>query len=264
MPSTVPTSSIPDMVGGPLEAGYVLSRTWEIFKIHWGLCLVAALIPGGVQQLVSMVLQVFIGVAAQIDPILAVIILFLAVLIAIPLMVWLNVGQMLFMLRVAQGEAPEIGIMFRGAPWILRMVGLWLLLSLLLNVTLWICIGIPAGVGVALGAALGEPGGGALVGVILGAVVGLIVFAYLTFAFSQAAYLMIDRNVGVMDSLRGSWQITQGNKLAIFLVYLMLMLINLGGLAACCIGVMATMPFSILALAVMYTIMARSSQTQMA
>lgn len=258
--SPIATAGVPELVGGPLDVGYVLSRSWEIFKIHWGLCLVAALIPTGVQQMASMLLQAFLGIAMQFDPAVGIAVFVLGFIVMIPVMVWINIGQMLFFLRVAQGEQPEIRNMFRGAPWILSMIGLWLLMSILLNLALWVCIGVPVGMGVALGAALGEPGGGALFGLAIGGVVGAVALVYLVLAYSQGAYLLIDRNTGVIDALRGSWQMTQGNKLAIFLVFLVAGLINLAGLAACCIGMIATMPYTLLAIAVMYTVMAKGSQ----
>jgi len=258
--SPAANAGIPELVGGPLDVGYVLSRTWEIFKIHWGMCLVASLIPGAVQQVLVIVLQVIIGVAGQVDPALAVGVMILAVLAIIPVIVWLNAGQTLFFIRVARGETPDIVNVFRGAPWILRFIGLFLLLWLIVDGVLLICVGAPALLGGALGAIFRAAGPGAALGLIVGGLLGVCAVIYLTLAYSQAIYLMIDRNAGVIDSLRGSWQITQGNKLTIFLILLLLGLINLGGVLACCIGIIATMPYTALAVAVMYTVMAKGNQ----
>ena len=265
MPSPVPTAGVPELVGGPLEAGYVLSRAWEIFKIHWGLCLVATLIPAAAQQMGGVVLQVAVGILSQIDPavgIIGFILLYLAMLVAI---IWINIGQMLFMLRVAQGETPDIMNLFRGGPWLLSMILLAIIIFPAMYLFMALVIGVPTGLGAVLGLALGskEPVF-AIIGLVVGSVCALGMIVYLGLGISQCAYFLIDRNAGIFESLRGSWQMTQGNRLAIFLVFVLITLINMGGLLACCIGILATMPYTALAVAVMYTILARSPRTLIA
>jgi uncharacterized membrane protein len=49
-----------------------------------------------------------------------------------------------------------------------------------------------------------------------------IIFALM---FSQFAMLIIDRNVGVMDSLSISKELTNGNKMTLFLIWLILLLV---------------------------------------
>jgi uncharacterized membrane protein len=66
------------------------------------------------------------------------------------------------------------------------------------------------------------------------------------------SYLMVDRRVGPMEAIKGSSAITKGVKGKLFLFLLALMGINLLGAMALLIGLLATIPTSMLATAYVY------------
>jgi predicted Zn finger-like uncharacterized protein len=260
--ATPDAGKIPPLRGGPLEVGYVLSRTWEIFKIHWPLCLVATLVPGGIQQGLGIVLQMAIKVLAPVSMGAAIVVGIALYLGAVVLIIWLNVGQFIFMLRVADGETPDIANLFRGGPWIVRLFLLWIVLMLAFYGVLILTLGVPLGIGALAGLAGAKSGtAGIALGLVVGGAIGVVLFFMLATAWSQCIYVLIDQNAGVFESLRLSWQLTQGNRMAILGVFLTLVVINIGGFLACCIGILGTAPFSMLALAVMHTALARTAQT---
>ena len=73
--------------------------------------------------------------------------------------------------------------------------------------------------------------------------------------FSQYSYIIVDREVGPIESLRLSNQITSGNKGAVFLLYLSTIGIGLLGIIALCVGVFFAQGFLTLMFAVAYLAM---------
>ena len=62
-----------------------------------------------------------------------------------------------------------------------------------------------------------------------------------------APYIVIDRPLGPVESLKESWRITKGNKWRIFLFGLALLGVNILGLLAVGIGVLVSVPITLLA-----------------
>ncbi len=71
-------------------------------------------------------------------------------------------------------------------------------------------------------------------------------------ALMLAPYLMVDRDLGVMESIRTSWQITKGNRLKLFVFSLLLVVINLLGAILFLVGLIVTIPVSLLAVIHVY------------
>jgi uncharacterized membrane protein len=76
---------------------------------------------------------------------------------------------------------------------------------------------------------------------------------------SQFLYLIIDRDVGALDSLHLSFQITRGHVGMLFVLTILAGLINFCGMMACGIGMLFTIPYILLLMAVAY--LALSGQT---
>ncbi len=86
------------------------------------------------------------------------------------------------------------------------------------------------------------------VGLLLLIVPGIFVATRL----SMAPYLILDRRVGALDALRGSWALTQRSAWNLFLFALLALLINCLGALALGIGLLWTIPTTLVASAFIY------------
>ena len=133
---------------------------------------------------------------------------------------WLTVGLALYFVKVARGQRPEIGVLFSGGPFFVTYVLATILVTLAVTF-----------------------------GFILLIVPGVI----LSLMFGQYLYLIVDRNLGVMDSISSSIRIMDGNKMTVFTIWLVAII---GGLVCivftCCLGGFAVVPYWVLLGAVCY------------
>ena len=89
----------------------------------------------------------------------------------------------------------------------------------------------------------------------------LIFFAiYLSARLMQFYFVMLDRDAGVIESIQLSWQLTRGRVGTIILVYLLQMVLAIGGLLALCVGLIFTIPLSNLLQVVTYLAMAGTAK----
>ncbi|MDO8583497.1 MAG: DUF975 family protein [bacterium] len=70
--------------------------------------------------------------------------------------------------------------------------------------------------------------------------------------YSLSGFVLVDKNTGPLQSLSTSWKITKGNFWKLCLFGLTLIGINLLGLLALVVGLLVTMPLSMLAVAYAY------------
>ncbi len=64
--------------------------------------------------------------------------------------------------------------------------------------------------------------------------------------------VIADKGLTAVDALKESWRITKGNRLQIFVLFLVIVLMNLLGALALVVGLLVSIPVSILALAGAY------------
>ncbi len=91
---------------------------------------------------------------------------------------------------------------------------------------------------------------------------GIIVFAgfilliipgiYFAIRLQFSTYLIVDKKLGIMDSIKTSWRITKGHTWNLFLFGLLLFLLNILGAIALVIGLIVTIPTSGIATAYVY------------
>jgi len=91
---------------------------------------------------------------------------------------------------------------------------------------------------------------------------GIIVFAgfilliipgiYLAIRLQFSTYLIVDKKLGIMDSIKTSWRITRGHTWNLFLFGLLLLLLNILGAIALIIGLIVTIPTTGIATAHVY------------
>ena len=95
---------------------------------------------------------------------------------------------------------------------------------------------------------------GLLVG--LAVVGGLILFIipgiYIAVRLMFFNYYIVDKDAGIMDSIRMSWDLTKGGVLNLFLLSILFIIVNFIGALLFGIGLAVTMPLTFLATAVLY------------
>ncbi|MHC4177835.1 MAG: hypothetical protein ACYSWU_10025 [Planctomycetota bacterium] len=208
-----------------IDFGDVFNRTWTIFKEQWGMCLVAALIIIAINVVVQAPIMVlsFAMQAEGADELETFLITQALNIVAAVFLLWFNIGLSLFFLKTARGQPAALGDIFVApGPYYLRVLGATILFFLMYLVGLALCI-VP--------------------GVIL------------ALMFSQYLFLIVDRNVGVTDSLSISKEITTGNKLMLFLIILVGAGLSMLGFMACCVGIVPVAAFLGLLNAVIYLAM---------
>lgn len=93
------------------------------------------------------------------------------------------------------------------------------------------------------------------IGTILLIIPGII--AALGLMFTK--YLVIDRNLGPIQALKESWRITKGSKLNLLGFLIVIVLFNLLGVIALGVGLLVTIPVSMLAVAHVYRLVERAT-----
>ncbi len=215
-----------------IDAGDILNRTWQIFKSQFWMCTLAGsavwfcvfVFNIVVSQLSSMVLV--IAGARLDDPSVAIPFQLGLQLPDLLFSTWLEGGLAVYLLKIARGTESSIADVFTVGRWYLPLLGARILFDLMF---------------------------------LLGAMLCLAPGIILALMFGQYFYLIVDRNLPVIESFGVSRQLTNGNKLQIFVLHLATVGVSLIGGLACCIGVFPAMSYIFLMWAVAY--LAISGQT---
>ena len=150
---------------------------------------------------------------------------------------WLAIGMALFFLKTARGQNGELGDIFTGTPFFVKVVLAQLLLAGIVFGIVLVCVLPPVLVGLAVSQEatliLGIAGG-------LVAAVGMI---YVSLVFSQFYYLILDRDVGVIEAFQTSKELMEGNKTTLLLLGLLSGLIMLVAILPCGLGLLVALPF---------------------
>ena len=232
------------------EFGDIFARSWEIYKAQLGMCVGAFVIliainmgiGFGSQIIQTAVLQA-LGQGAA----------FLAALLGLQiasmlLQMWLNAGLLLFMVNVARGREPAIGQVFGGGPFLLRYcVAAILVGGGVFSIVAILAVPVAATYGLAGTDSPALP----IVAVLCG-ILALAALIWYSIKMSLYAYLIVDRDAGMIDSIRLSFELTKGNELLIFLVGLVSIPIGMVGFLACIVGIVFTIPFTMLLFAMTY------------
>ncbi|MEZ4462058.1 MAG: hypothetical protein R3E66_20530 [bacterium] len=78
----------------------------------------------------------------------------------------------------------------------------------------------------------------------------------LAFGLCMTQIVVVDKNLKLVDALKGSWAITNGHKMSIFIFGILATVINVIGMIPCGLGMLVTIPMSLGALIQMYDILA--------
>ena len=204
-----------------LDLNDVFSRTWNIFKVQWGNCVAAWFLV----FVISMVLGyglVFGGLYfanVAFGPRHANIGQFAGQLIGQLISTWLGIGMAVYFLKIARGQIADYSDLFSGGPYFIRILLASLLFFLIFYGGLILCV---------------VPG---------------VIFALM---FSQFYYLVLDREMPIIEAFSLSKELTNGNKLTIFLIWLAMMGICLVAAIPCGLGLLAAGPFFTILFPVIY------------
>jgi DNA-directed RNA polymerase subunit M/transcription elongation factor TFIIS len=212
-----------------IDAGNVLSRTWEIYKPQMGITIGGFAITwflgqlaGAPAQIVNILMDPNIGVIDR-DLVPVMVLLFIVLTFASwAVSIYLTLGQSLLMLKIARGEQVEISEVFRGGRFFWRGLGSALLFALMIA-------------------------GGFIACIVPGIILSLMFFPFM--------FVLVDQDCGVMDTLKTARSVTRGNLLTIFVLGLAGFGLTIAGLLAFCVGIFLVAPYLVLMQAVMYVMM---------
>jgi hypothetical protein len=238
----------PGMV--PFELGAVLAATWMIFKLRLGSCIavswtVLALLMASqyLQRLASERIAPDPG-----DRLSYFLVQFGAFFIAYAFNSWVTLGQNLALLGVARNAQPVFPLLIRGFPFLLTMLLAGILFGLAIGLIAMVCtIWVPI-----LGGIFGPGSDGTMIVMTAAFVCTFLAAGYVAARLSQFHLMILDEHAGVVDSLRYSWEATRHHVATMILVWLLLIVINAGGLLACFVGLLFTIPFTSLMLTVTF------------
>jgi hypothetical protein len=246
----VSTANPPEPGTVPFELRAILQETWRLFRARPGEYLAVC----GTVLVLSVGTQLAQGrfihrMASPPESRLAYfLVAFVTFVLGYVFTTWLSITQRLALLGLVRRETFLFERCLRADR--------FLLTSLLAAMTLVILAGMIVGVAMLpvmiLAGMFGLPTpllAPVLVAVVVSA--GGIAVA-LVVRLSQFLYLIVDRNVGVIDSLRCSWNLTRSRTTTLVLVFALWLLINLAGILACLVGWLVSAPFASLMLAVTY------------
>ncbi len=262
----------------PVEPGALLGEAWSRFASAWPRCL---LVYWGVFAAYWLIMNLAVIVLAAMnaavdDPSFTPVLEFVRFVGMFLIPVWLWLGQGILFLRIARQEPFEPDDLFRGHPYVLTTV---LVLSslLLMTVVPWLAIygateGIlhafdqPTLAEMARKITMARDEGDfaeidRIAPVFLSAltpafILGTAVLLAVRSRFRSSAFLILDRNSGVVESLAVSFRLTSGRARTLFVLQMAQFAINLAGFLPLGLGLLVTLPFTRLVSAIAYEALA--------
>lgn len=91
--------------------------------------------------------------------------------------------------------------------------------------------------------------------VIIGLVLLIVPGVIIALAFMFSSYLIVDKGRGPIEAIKESWRVTKGHKWELFLLVLAIIGLNILGLIALVVGLLVTIPVSMIAIVHAYRIL---------
>lgn len=207
----------------PVSIGDVWNHSWQVWQSNLGLLVgvsvVAAIINNGVSVPFSIIQMILQHNDAQ-EAAIGVSILSFAVSMVVQ--TFLNIGQINIALKLARQQPANFSDLFAGGSRLLPLLGLTLLTMVPLLVAFALLI---------------VPG------------------VLLTLVFWPCYLLVIDGRSRVFDSFSIAYNITEGNRMTTFLMWLMSLCVMFVGFLMCCVGILAAAPLATIMWATAYLMM---------
>ncbi len=239
-----------------IDFSETFSRTWAAFTDQLGMCVLVAFLcwlMGMVAGFAAQFAGMFVGLAAG-DAAVGEAVSFVLRIPANLFSMWLGIGQAIFFLKVSRGQEAPISDIFSGGPYFLRVLGASIMILVGWMVALLLCC-LPGGIIALVGASTNADEllmiGAAVAGI--GAFVVTIGYVVVLLMLFQFYYLIIDRNMGIMEAFATSREIMAGNKATAFGILLVTIILGmLFVLFTCGIGAFAYMPYVGILYAILY------------
>lgn len=219
----------------------ILTRSWEILRSD-SFRIIATIWSGIVLGFVPLILAAAItadpknqgrppGPAGQI-----------AGFLAMGVSVLLYAGILLYLTNLVSGRKARFGDLFRCRKFAFSILLSYLLMGLAgLGTQVLFIFGT-----LVLGEIIGD------VALLIGLFVGVPVLCFVSISLSQVPFLIVDRDTTPLNSLRLSWAVIRGHRLEYLFLTFICGCVNILGLLALGFGILITIPFDLICLAVFY------------
>jgi hypothetical protein len=246
--TAAPAQSQGELKPTPIDIKDVILRTWDIFKVQWTLCLSAGILAWAAMILAAVILvggPGLLGVYVFRSLTFPVVLGLLGFLAMIVVWAWILVGTIRFFLGVVRGHEPPVGDIFTGGPQFVPFLITLMLFSFVSGGIILVGLA-PSFVVAFVWGWLGR------VVFWFGLVIAVGVVVLLLLMFSQAFFLIVDRNMQVIDALQQSNRLTDGNKVYLFVLLVLVLVLQMLAVIPFGLGLLVTMPFVSLLYAVIY------------
>lgn len=201
----------------PIDVIACVKRGFDLTKRQFGIILLVGLVYFAVFVPLSMVLGIIQGITGAMTPrntesissVIAPLVMVVSQVVVQVFSMFLALGMTRIGLNLVSGKTVSVGMLFGEGRKLLRVFGAAIIVGLMV-----------------------------LGGLLLLIVPGI----YIALRYSQYMMAIVDRDMGVMESLSYSSSITTNNRWKLFLLYLLACAIAIAGLLACGVGLIFAMP----------------------
>jgi hypothetical protein len=245
----------------PFSIDAVMRRAWRVYCERFGLCVAVVAAPNLLPVGFLLIGDVFIerleahrAPAAQVSAVVVAVVVATAFL-----QLWLGIGQMLVLLRLARGETTRFEDVYRGGKYVFRFLAGSVALVALSGGLVLFSLFAAGAVLMILSPLLGE---NALLWrlVLLWGVLLTMLFAvpFLLARILQFPFVLIDRDCGSLQAIQASLRMTRGHVWELGGLMILSSAIGAIGLLACFVGSVFTIPFGFMIYACGYVLLAGS------
>ena len=248
----LPQATAAQALGVPFTVADVFDRSWSLFKTRFWTCLSIVWGAMGINWAISVGMNFVLSRLVNItrDETLYRLLYILTLFGSIVLQIWVVwIGQTIAILEDRCGEPVTFEDVFKGGHVLLTTILATIVMLAVLAVPILIAVAAITG-----GLVMIQDQSGVvavLLFLILSVPAGAVVVIF-SVRLCMYYYMIIDRNAGVFESFRQSWQCTQGQASTITLVFGLQLAVLLVGLLALSSGVIFAIPLGNLLVPVTY------------
>ena len=234
---------------GKIRFDECLNKAWECFKVNWGLCVVATLILFAISAVVQIPMQIAEvilrrftahGSTAQVGMMIGAGVVFLFFyLLATGVSSILSAGFMYFFIetmRTGKAKIDNVFAGFRNSAWV--QILLAMLVYFVAVCVMALVLVVP---GATLAASMKSPVPAIVSGVIL-----LIPLIYLSVGIAFVFPLIVDKKIGFWQAIVTSLKTVHRQWFRAFGLLILVGLVAMVGVFACCVGMLASAPLAYL------------------